>query len=77
MNTYDAQSGVERDIERLHGEPRMIIELAIDQIQPKTDKLNRFIPDIEMAVLTRAHPAIVAAIAEDKNKYEVSPVLGM
>ena len=56
MNAYDAQSGVERDIERLHGEPRMIIELAIDQIQPKTDKLNRFIPDIEMAVLTRAQP---------------------
>ena len=75
MNPYDAQTGTERDIERLHTEQVMIIELKIDQIQPKTDKLNPLIRDIEMAVLTRVHPAIVTAIAEDKNKYEVFSVL--
>ena len=44
-------SSATRNVERLHSETVMIIELKIASAQPNPTKLNSYIEDIELAVL--------------------------
>ena len=71
MSFYDGQTETERVIERLHGEDIKIVELKIVTITPKPPYLSAYTEDVEMAVIERCQPSIVAAFSEDKNRNEI------